>query len=94
MVWYCKDCDAYVGCHNNTKTPLGIMANRELREWRIKAHAAIDPLWKTGFMTRKEVYALLEGYFGKPIHMGESTIEICQLVIAYVEQKRYELPNL
>ena len=24
MCYYCKDCDAYVGCHNNTKFPNGI----------------------------------------------------------------------
>ena len=23
MIWLCRPCDAYVGCHNNTKTPKG-----------------------------------------------------------------------
>ena len=32
MMWWCKDCDAYVGCHNNSRVPLGRMANKELRE--------------------------------------------------------------
>ena len=30
MCYYCKDCDAYVGCHDNTKRALGTMANQEL----------------------------------------------------------------
>ena len=46
MVWLCKPCDAYVGCHNNTKEPLGTMANRTTREARKKAHKAFDPSWK------------------------------------------------
>ena len=46
MCYYCQPCGAYVGCHNNTRKPLGTMANKELREWRKKAHAVIDPIWK------------------------------------------------
>ena len=34
MIWFCHNCDAYVGCHNNTERSLGIMANKELRELR------------------------------------------------------------
>lgn len=37
MCWLCKECDAYVGCHNNTKKPLGTMANKTTRALRIKA---------------------------------------------------------
>lgn len=40
------NCDAYVGCHQGTKKPLGTLANAELRQWRKNAHAAFDPLWK------------------------------------------------
>jgi len=58
MAWLCKPCDAYVGCHNNTKKPLGTMANRETREWRKKAHAVYDTLWDSGF---KDKYWELDG---------------------------------
>lgn len=34
MIWHCKPCDAYVGCHQNTKKSLGSMANAELRRAR------------------------------------------------------------
>ena len=81
MCHYCKDCDAYVGCHNNTRRPLGTMANKELREWRVKAHAVIDPLWKEGGIPRKEVYALLKEKLGRAIHIGESDIETCKEII-------------
>ncbi len=29
--WLCGPCDAYVGCHKNSDTPLGRLANAELR---------------------------------------------------------------
>ncbi len=81
MCYYCKPCDAYVGCHNNTRKPLGTMANKELRGWRKKAHAVIDPLWKTNGMKRKEVYAMLKNKFGKDIHIGEADIGLCKEII-------------
>jgi len=81
MCYYCKPCNAYVGCHNNTTKPLGVMANKELRDWRIKAHDIFDKLWKDGFVTRKEAYKILDDEFGKEIHIGESDIETCQRII-------------
>jgi len=83
MCYYCKDCDAYVGCHNNTERPLGTMANKELREWRIKAHKAIDGLWKSGIYKRKEVYQDLNKAIGNgtTVHIGASNIEICKRII-------------
>ena len=77
MCYYCKPCNAYVGCHNNTKRALGTMANEELRGYRIKAHSVIDALWKSGKTTRKQVYKNLKGYFGREIHIGESDIRLC-----------------
>ena len=81
MCYYCKACDAYVGCHNNTRVPLGTMANAELRKWRMLAHDYIDPLWKTGKLARAQVYARLKYRFGKQIHIGESDIETCKKII-------------
>jgi len=81
MCYYCKECDAYVGCHENTTKPLGTMANAELREWRKKAHAHIDPLWKTGKMIRSQVYLKLKEALGKDIHIGESDIETCKNIL-------------
>lgn len=82
MAWVCKDCLAYVGCHNNTKTPLGTMAKKELRDWRTKAHKHIDPFWKNGDLTRAEVYNFLKKHFGREIHIGEADIETCKRIVA------------
>lgn len=81
MCYYCKPCDAYVGCHNNTKKALGTMANKELREWRVKAHEVVDPLWREAGLDRKEVYKLLKEKLGRTIHIGEADIETCKMII-------------
>lgn len=51
MCYLCRPCNAYVGCHNNTRKPLGTMADAETREWRKKAHAVIDLIWKSKKMS-------------------------------------------
>lgn len=86
MCYYCRDCDAYVGCHNNTKYPLGTMANKELRMWRIKAHEHLDRLWKDKIFKRKEVYHMLKVIFHKEVHIGESNIEMCKKIIKKLQK--------
>lgn len=85
MCYYCKNCDAYVGCHQNTRKPLGTMANKELRKWRIKTHSIIDPLWKSGKLKRHEVYKKLKKILGKEVHVGESDIDTCKKIINLIK---------
>lgn len=80
--YYCKPCDAYVGCHQNTRRPLGTMANRELREWRKKTHAMIDPIWKVGMISRYRLYEKLSQLMDRDFHVGESDMETCKRVMA------------
>jgi DNA-directed RNA polymerase subunit RPC12/RpoP len=42
----CVKCGAFVGVHPDLKTPLGILADKELRELRKKAHGLFDRIWK------------------------------------------------
>ena len=60
MIWLCGPCDAYVGTHVGRDEPLGRLANKELREWKIRAHTVFDKLWNRGTMTRKAAYAHLQ----------------------------------
>lgn len=83
MIYLCKDCDAYVGCHRNSRKPFGTMANAELRRWRNEAHAHIDPMWKSGKIERKALYRLLDKFFGKEFHVGGSTIDECKKVLTF-----------
>ena len=86
MCYFCKPCGTYVGCHNNTKKPLGTMADKETMEWRQKVHAKIDPLWKSGRMTRKEMYQMLQQKFGKEMHIGESDIDTCKHILSSLDK--------
>jgi hypothetical protein len=81
MCYWCKNCDAYVSCHNNSKTPMGTMANNETRKWRMKAHEHIDSVWKNGEKSRKKVYKQLAHQFGKEIHIGSADIEMCKKIL-------------
>jgi hypothetical protein len=87
MIWACPgDCDAFVGCHKDAPNhpPLGTLANKELRAWRIRAHANLDPLWKSGRMTRKAVYQILQDAMQLSkgqAHIAMFDIEECKEVI-------------
>lgn len=83
MCYLCKKCDAYVGCHNNSKKPLGTMANKELREWRKKTHTTIDPIWRDGVISRGKLYRMMSDHFGFDVHIGESDVEICKKIIEW-----------
>ena len=56
------------------------MANKELREWRMKAHRNIDRYWKEEGMKRGTVYAKLKEKMGREIHVGESDLETAKIL--------------
>lgn len=86
MCYFCKDCDTYVGCHNNTRTPLGTMADKYTMKLRRNAHAVFDKLWKSGKMSRGEAYKKLSDIFGKEIHIGASDAEMCKKIISEADK--------
>lgn len=45
-MYWCKDCDAHVGCHHGSITSKGRVANASLRALKIEAHKYFDNLWK------------------------------------------------
>ena len=86
MIWLCRPCGAYVGCHQNTKRPKGSLATAETRLARKKAHAAFDPVWQSGrygHLTRKDAYNLLKDHFGEQVHIGESDVPRCEEIIKF-----------
>lgn len=85
-VWACFPCDAWVGTHKNSPThaPLGRLANPELRKAKMAAHAAFDPWWKSGRMSRRKAYALLAEKMGihkDQAHIGMFDVEQCKQVV-------------
>lgn len=83
-IYCCSACDAYVGCHPGTNCPLGRLANPGLRRLKMEAHAAFDPFWKRGRMTRKDAYGWLAtklGISARECHIGMFDEEQCRRVV-------------
>lgn len=82
--YLCKPCDAYVGCHPDTAKPLGRLANAELRIFKRKAHAAFDPIWKRGDMSRTKAYKWLSEKLNiapQNCHIGMFDVDLCRATI-------------
>lgn len=86
MFYKCEQCDAFIGCHPGTDIPLGTLADAKLRKMRSKAHAQFDPLWKGGFLKRKQAYAALAKHLGIPVedcHIGLFDSSSCEKVVSF-----------
>ena len=91
MIYLCRDCKAWVGCHKGTENPLGRLADAELRDWKKKAHAAFDPLWQEKIndgMERKKARNLAYGWLATMLsipreacHIGMFDVEMCKRVV-------------
>lgn len=72
--WECPTCSNFVGTQHKTKTPLkplGCIPTPELKVWRRKIHAVMDPLWKAKLISRSKLYSLLSEFHGKTYHTAE-----------------------
>jgi hypothetical protein len=86
----CAPCAAYVGCHPNTSTPMGRLANEKLRNFKSITHRAFDQIWKTGQFTRAAAYVWLstEMQLTKDqCHIGEFDQDQCLLAIELCNDK-------
>ena len=69
--WKCDDCGNFVGCHHKTKNrtqPLGCIPTKDIKNARQHIHKLIDPIWKSGRMTRKQLYKRLSDELGWKYH--------------------------
>jgi len=83
-IYACLPCEAHVGCHPGTTKPLGRLANAELRKAKMAAHAAFDPIWKSGMKKRKQAYKWLAKQMGIDVnecHIGEFDVVMCLKVV-------------
>jgi hypothetical protein len=94
-LWICRPCQAWVGCHQRSQTPLGSLADARLRELRKRAHAALDPLWRRGrggrAADRTRVYQWLATELEirlEDCHIGLFREDACQRVIELCEARR------
>jgi hypothetical protein len=96
MVYYCRNCDAYVGVHEGTDDAKGRLANKELREWKMKAHAAFDPLWQNRIFRRGAAYKWLSKELGIPkdyTHIGMFSVDTCKRTVEIIDTYLTELKN-
>lgn len=66
--WKCDKCGNFVGCHHKTSNPtnpLGCIPTPEIKSARQHIHRILDPIWKSGRMTRRAVYAELADKLGQ-----------------------------
>ena len=84
MCYYCSPCGTYVGCHQNTRKPLGTMADNYTIKLRRNAHHNFDKIWKSGKVSRKEAYRLLKEKFGIE-HFGEQSAETLKDIINKID---------
>ena len=82
-------CDSFVGCHKDTGLPKGSLANAETREWRKRAHAAFDPVWRgpQRKWDRGTAYCWLQNEMSlipRECHIGLFDRQQCEQVIALV----------
>lgn len=83
------ECKAAHGAHTNTGQPLGKPADKETKEWRIKAHSSFDSLWKKGDMKRKDAYRWLREQLqieASSCHIGMFDIDQCKQTIDAVKE--------
>lgn len=96
-LWVCEPCQAWVGV-GPKREPVGRLANKELRQAKMLAHAEFDPLWHrkverdlcTHKVARAAGYQWLAGVLGIPpaqCHIGMFDADTCMRVAAVC--KRY-----
>lgn len=85
MIYLCRPCKSWVGIHpDSERAALGRLANAELREWKKKAHAAFDPIFKSNHMSRSAAYEWLSEKLKIPrhyTHIGFFGVETCKRVV-------------
>ncbi|NOQ30220.1 MAG: hypothetical protein GQ570_03760 [Helicobacteraceae bacterium] len=94
MMYLCKPCNAYVGCHGDTNMPKGTLANKELRESRKTAHAFFDKIWKDKHLTRHQSYKWLAKSLNiqaHKCHIGSFGVEDCSRVVKLAKTRLIEL---
>ena len=96
--WKCDSCGNYVGTHHKTKDrtkPLGSIPTKKMRQDRIMIHQLIDPLWKYGYITRKNLYAELSKRLGEKYHTANvgCSLDASEVIARAIEIKSEILSN-
>ena len=91
------ECDAYVAAHKKDKSPMGTLANGNLRHKRILAHHALRELQNSRHMEKWAAYLWLQGKLGlneRQTHIGLFSEEMCDRVIFLCRQTMESYPQM
>ncbi|MEI6729821.1 MAG: zinc-finger-containing protein [Pseudomonadota bacterium] len=92
--WRCPTCRNFVGCHHKTENrtrPLGNIPNAELKSARQHIHKILDPIWKSGKISRGEVYKKISDKIGYQYHTAEiKTVEEAREIYKIVKDLSHE----
>ncbi len=87
--WICDACGNSVGCHYKTKNPtapLGNIATPEIKKARSRIHRTIDPIWRSGRISRRQLYKQISKAMGWQYHTAKvRSLEEANRVIEAVE---------
>lgn len=94
--YHCTKCGAYVGTHRPwPRKAMGILADAEMREWKMKCHGLFDPFWNgtgKGMQKRRQsLYRRLAEEMDTPLeecHFGYFNLQ--QLKQAYEIMGRWK----
>ena len=84
LMYICRNCNAYVGCHKGSDKSLGRLANEELRRYKHCAHLVFDMIWGNHFMSRYNAYTWLSKKLQinrEHTHIGMFDVDLCKQVI-------------
>ena len=90
LFYVCTDCDASVGCHPGSRTPLGTLADAPLRKVRQIAHEALAKLTTERSLSRGEAYRWLADAMGRPprdCHIAQFDLDLCAAASAAIDNK-------
>ena len=98
-LWLCEPCEAWIGifARSTRNLPLGRLANGELRVWKAKLHAALEPMAEAKarrdgvsiFEARSKGYKWLAGELKiepKACNINLLDLEQCRAAIGVIEQ--------
>lgn len=89
--WKCDTCKNYVGTHHKTDSPtkpLGCIPTKQILAKRKEIHALLDPLWKNGVRSRKDLYNAISGAVGFRYHTGQiRSVEEADKVLEFIKKR-------
>jgi hypothetical protein len=90
--WKCDQCGNFVGCHHKSAQrtrPLGNIPTFEIKLYRKEIHRVMDPLWKSGRISRSAIYKMIGKHIGHNYHTGEiKSVEDAKRVLEFVNSIR------